>query len=92
MRKPYPMQSRFSNAYCHPHIACIQSVWPQFSPQSHLAITQDVRDSLQQEHKEAMCVAFAITILYWNMFPFTILIPYSTSCYNRMCSIDQLFM
>ena len=88
---PIP-QSRFSNAYCHLYIPCIQSVWPQLSPQSHLAITQDVRDSLQQEHKEAMYLASATTILYWNMFPFTILIPRNTSSHNTMCSFDQLFM
>ena len=60
---PIP-QSLYSNAYYHPHIACIQSVWTQFSPpppplraHSYL-ITQDacVRGSLQQEHKEAISV------------------------------------
>ena len=55
---PIP-QSLYSNAYYHLRIACSQSVWPQFSPaQSHLVITQDVRELPQQEHKEAMCLAF----------------------------------
>ena len=73
-------------------ILYISSLYGLSSPQSHLVITQNVRDSLQQEHKEAKCLAFAIIIFYWNMSMFTIRIPHNTSCYNTMYSIDQLFM
>ena len=89
---PIP-QSRFSHAYYHPHIACIQSVWPQFSPSLTLLSHRMWEIHYNRSSKRQMCLAVTITILYyWNMFMFTILILYNTSCYNTMCSIDQLFM
>ena len=47
-------QSRFGNAYYHPNLPCIQSIWPLFNPQHHLVITGDVSAALLPSHRHVL--------------------------------------
>ena len=47
---PIP-QSRFGNAYYHPHLMCVRSLWPQFDPQRDLVISNDMFAALLPSHK-----------------------------------------
>lgn len=55
-------QSRFGNAYYHPNLPCIQSMWPLFNPQQHLVITGDTTAALLPSHRQVLYTLLGILI------------------------------
>ena len=47
-------QSQFGNAYYHPNLPCILSVWPSFDPHTMIVIPEDISARLTINHKSVI--------------------------------------
>ena len=50
------------NVYYHPHMKCIQQVFPLFHPTQHLRISNDILSKLTPEHKQYILNKFSLKL------------------------------